>query len=155
MFGILLASFAAGCSANSSTSVSSSHSFEESGGCKEAVTSELPAWAADFADLPGRKIISSNQDVIGIIFANTLCAPAKAGDPSNKILWVVRLPRDDQPLIVKGRLSGSSEVATITEDGGSGPGEIYPTEMSVPLPGCWHMTLTWNGNADTIDLEYQ
>jgi hypothetical protein len=36
-----------------------------------------------------------------------------------------------------------------------GPGEIYPADVNVPAPGCWRMTLHWNGHADSIDLAYR
>ena len=36
----------------------------------------------------------------------------------------------------------------------SEPGEIYPSEIVVPSPGCWHFTLSWNGHTDTVDLWY-
>ena len=42
----------------------------------------------------------------------------------------------------------------LREPANSGPGEIYPSFVDVPLPGCWTFTLRWHGHTDTIDLPY-
>jgi hypothetical protein len=34
------------------------------------------------------------------------------------------------------------------------PGEIYPSEVSVPHPGCWDFTLTWTNRTDTVVLPF-
>ena len=36
----------------------------------------------------------------------------------------------------------------------SAPGEISPSIVDVPEPGCWRFTLEWDGNAATLDLSY-
>jgi hypothetical protein len=45
-------------------------------------------------------------------------------------------------------------VVSSTWPADSSPGEIYPSEIEVPAPGCWQFTLSWNGHTDTIDLWY-
>lgn len=122
--------------------------------CEDSGTAVLPAWAHEYTGFAGRKIVSTGQNVIGVVFADILRANVQSGQPSDKILWVVRQPRDHQPLIITGRLAGSNEQAKITQSGDSGPGEIYPTDVNMPLKGCWHLTLSWNGHTDTIDLSY-
>jgi len=37
----------------------------------------------------------------------------------------------------------------------SGPGEIYPSIVDVPQPGCWRFDLSWSGHRATVYLEYQ
>ncbi len=84
--------------------------------------------------------------------------PLRSGHPTNpsdKILWVMRRPRDGSSLTVVGRpLGNAAPEVTVTEPPDSTPGEIYPTIVDVPLPGCWQFTLSWNGNHDTIELHY-
>jgi hypothetical protein len=84
--------------------------------------------------------------------------PLRAGhpeDPTNKILWVVRLPRGGSPLAVSGRPVGSS-APTVAEQlpPDSSPGEIYPSIVDVPQRGCWRFDLQWHGHRDTMELPY-
>lgn len=85
--------------------------------------------------------------------------PLRAGSPQNpddKVLWVMRRPRDGQPLRLTGRLLGPAGPRTVssTWPADSAPGEIYPSIVNVPVPGCWRFTLTWNGHRDSVDLRY-
>jgi hypothetical protein len=88
------------------------------------------------------------------IFGN----PLRAGhpqNPDNKILWVVRLPREGSELTISGHPVGASApTVTLTESANAGPGEIYPSIVDVPKPGCWQFALGWNGHEDTIELKY-
>src|ERR1700704_5272742 len=34
-------------------------------------------------------------------------------------------------------------------------GEIYPSIVDVPRPGCWHVTLRWGPNTAELNLNYQ
>jgi hypothetical protein len=45
-------------------------------------------------------------------------------------------------------------VITVERPADSGPGEIYPTIVDVPFPGCWHFSLHWGPNQDAVDLLY-
>ncbi len=84
--------------------------------------------------------------------------PLMAGNPqpySDKILWVVATPRDGQPLRLTGHPAGATApVVSSAWPADSTPGEIYPSEIVVPAPGCWQFTLSWNGHTDIVDLWY-
>ena len=47
-----------------------------------------------------------------------------------------------------------SAVTHYVKSADSSPGEIYPSIVDVPSPGCWHFTLSWAGHHDEIDLLY-
>ncbi|HLY81532.1 MAG TPA: hypothetical protein VKQ71_01035 [Acidimicrobiales bacterium] len=84
--------------------------------------------------------------------------PLRAGDPqdrSNKILWVVRTPRDGSELVIVAHPLGSASPSVEQhESANSSPGEIYPSIVNVPKAACWQFTLIWHGNSDTMDLPY-
>lgn len=115
-----------------------------------------PGWAnsANTAPPPIVHAVSAKGEVAGFLFSY----PLMAGNPvpySDKILWVVRLPRDGQPLTVTGHPLGAPRPAVSTVwAADSQPGEIYPSEIQVPRPGCWTFTVAWNGHSDTLDLPY-
>jgi len=116
----------------------------------------LPAWTAPAgppASLP--YVVSAEGNLVGVLFGAPLQAPAATTGRTNKILWIVREARGGQPLMLTAhRIDGpGSEVAT-TEEADSSPGEIYPSIVDVPVPGCWHVTARWNGNTATVDLQY-
>jgi hypothetical protein len=115
-----------------------------------------PAWAVSSGAPTGLPyVIAEHGHAIAFIFG----FPLRAGDPTNpanKILWVVRSPRNGSDLVIHARpLHASMPVITIRQAANSGPGEIYPSYVNVPAPGCWQMTLHWNGRADSIDLAYR
>jgi hypothetical protein len=100
-------------------------------------------------------VLSAHGDVAGFLFAHPLVAPARPDGPNNKILWIVRLAREGQPLSLDGHpLSGAGAV-TMSQPADSSPGEIYPSIVDVPTPGCWHFVLRWAGHTDEIDLLYE
>jgi hypothetical protein len=33
--------------------------------------------------------------------------------------------------------------------------DVYPSVVDAPKPGCWHITLSWGPQTDTVDLQYQ
>jgi hypothetical protein len=82
--------------------------------------------------------------------------PLKAGRPEgNKILWVVGLPRNGSSLDVTGHpLNAVSPSIHLTFPANSNPGEIYPSGVNVPKPGCWRFDLAWDGHKTSIDLKY-
>jgi hypothetical protein len=84
--------------------------------------------------------------------------PLRAGnpsDPSNKILWIMRLPRHGSRLVIRATpLHAPTPVVTLTRPADSGPGEIYPSIVNVPRAGCWRLTLHWAGHEDTLDLAW-
>ncbi len=113
-----------------------------------------PAWAAENA--PGTRFVLGREgNALGYLFVDPLRA-GKATNPSNKILWYVRLPRDSQELRVAAHPRGAERpVVRATFPDGSGPGEIYPSATDVPEPGCWTFELTWGAHHDTVDLLYR
>ncbi|MDH2427401.1 hypothetical protein [Sphaerisporangium sp. TRM90804] len=126
------------------------------GGCGETPVREgrPPDWAT--VNAPGtRFVVGREGDVLGYLFTRKLRA-GKPTNPYNKILWYVRLPRGTDDLRYEGRPRGRSEpVVQGSFPPNSGPGEIYPSSIDVPAPGCWTFELTWGRNHDTIDLLYQ
>ena len=73
---------------------------------------------------------------------------------SNKILWVSRIAA--QPgsnlRIAAQRMQGSHPIGTpVPRMVTGGPG---PSIIDLPASGCWRLTLSWSGRADSLDLEY-
>jgi hypothetical protein len=122
-------------------------------GCGSPVqTGPLPEWArAGFSDdgsgVP--HVFGRRGDILGVLFGRTLSSPP-APDRSNKILWVSRVPvTPGGSLEITAQLDGTTETVTRTVAGGPGPSGV-----DLPAPGCWHFTLVWSGNTDTMDLTY-
>jgi hypothetical protein len=84
--------------------------------------------------------------------------PLRAGNPTgrrNKILWIVKQPRNGSPLrIVAHPLGSARPVVRLAFPANSSPGEIYPSYVDVPSAGCWRLTLRWAGHVDRIALRY-
>jgi hypothetical protein len=84
--------------------------------------------------------------------------PLRAGhpeNPSNKILWVVRQPREGSDLLISSHsVAQLQPIVTVRETADSSPGEIYPSIVDVPSRGCWQFTLQWHGHTDAISLPY-
>jgi hypothetical protein len=125
------------------------------GGCgaTRLLLGAAPGWASS-ADPPRlRYALAEHGAVAGFLFGYPLMArnPVPYAD---KILWVVSSSRDG-PLRVTGHpLGAGSPVVSSTWPPDSSPGEIYPSEVVVPTPGCWQFTLAWHGRSDTVDLLY-
>jgi hypothetical protein len=153
----------AGCSSSHPASNAASATHAAAGGCGATAVRRgtppgwtAPAWAASSGAPTGLPYaVAAQGHAIAFIFGY----PLRAGDPtnpSNKILWVVRSPRDGSDLVIHARpLHAGTPVITIRQAANSGPGEIYPSDVNVPAAGCWQMTLRWNGHADSIDLAYR
>ncbi|HEX2322897.1 MAG TPA: hypothetical protein VHJ18_28300 [Streptosporangiaceae bacterium] len=113
-----------------------------------------PLWAASANPPRIPYALAARRKAAGFLFGN----PLRAGhpeNPDNKILWVVALPRDGSPLRLTAHPVGATApVVSSTWPDNSAPGEIYPSIVNVPAPGCWHFTLSWNGHSDTVDLRY-
>ena len=118
-----------------------------------------PAWVTDAGAHNNPNFlpyaVAIPQTAAGFIFGY----PLRAGHPTdraNKVLWVVRFPRNGSPLNISGQLSGANAPAVhVTQLADSGPGEIYPSIVDVPQPGCWRFDLTWSTHLATVYLEYQ
>jgi hypothetical protein len=93
--------------------------------------------------------------MVAILFAQPLTSPP-SGDHSNKILWVARpssgasaSPVQDPALRIRATLADGSTVVTRVVPGGPGPSTI-----DLPSPGCWHLTLRWQGRTDVLYVAY-
>jgi hypothetical protein len=99
-------------------------------------------------------VIATPADAAGFIFGY----PLRAGhpdNPTNKILWVVRIPRDASDLTITAHPAGAAAPSVIVvQPANSSPGEIYPSIVDVPVAGCWHLDLRWAGHDAGVDLSY-
>lgn len=131
------------------------------GGCggTRILTGPPPGWNAQPAGFSGQPpslpyVVGGSDSVMGYLWARPLYAP-QSPSRSNKILWYVRYPRDGAPLHVTGKLrTDPSQTMSATFPAGSSPGEIYPSDITVPEPGCWSFTLRWNNHADHLSLPF-
>ena len=91
---------------------------------------------------------------MGYLWARPLYAP-ESPSHSNKVLWYVRYPRGGAPLHVTGHLqTDPRQRMSAAFPADSSPGEIYPSDMTVPKPGCWSFTLRWNSHVDHLSLPF-
>jgi Protein of unknown function (DUF4232) len=112
----------------------------------------IPSWARSAHPPAGvPRLLSSDGNVLAVLFSAPLSSPP--GDRGDKILWIVRLPRDGKPLVITATLPGTRAVH-LTFPANSGPGEIYPSGVEMPKPGCWHFVLAWNGHGSSMNLRY-
>jgi hypothetical protein len=136
--------------------VTPSSGVEATGGCGGTPVRDKPppGWAAS-ANPPDLPLVTANEgNLIGSLFAGRLRA-GHPENPSNKILWIVREPRQGASLRLTLRpVQGTAPEVALTRPADSGPGEIYPSIVDVPAPGCWRVTAEWNGNRATLDLLY-
>jgi hypothetical protein len=168
----LVFAFAVGCSSESAASSHASPTTQVTesmppdasivpGGCgaTHVYKGHEPAWLDEAGahnnphGLP--YVLAPQQTAAGFIFGY----PLRAGhpvNPTNKVLWVVRSPRNGSSLDITGQLSGSSGPGVhVTQPADSGPGEIYPSIVDVPQAGCWRFDLRWSGHQAAVYLEYR
>jgi hypothetical protein len=120
-----------------------------SGGISDA----LQKWAGNNAPSGVPYAVAHPATVAGFLFGAPLRAPGTGS--SNKILWVVGTPRMGD-LIVEGvPLGKTAPTVRYSFPANSGPGEIYPSGVDVPEPGCWSFTLRWAGQTAAIELLYR
>jgi hypothetical protein len=134
-----------------------------SGGCgvTKLYRGRTPRWTAPaFADSspgppPWPHALSQHGTVVAIVFGN----PLRAGNPTNhtnKILWIMHLPRRGSPLTIEATpLHATAPLVRHSWPPDSSPGEIYPSYLNVPAAGCWRVRLRWAGHTDWIDLHYE
>lgn len=110
-----------------------------------------PAWTAAARPPAGTRWVGGEHGlVVGMLFADP---PKSAQD--NKILWIVKFPRDGSPLQIRATLFGTRDTFALTPiPPDSGPGEIYPSGIPVPTPGCWILTMAWNGVQDSVAVPF-
>ena len=91
----------------------------------------------------------------GFIFGYPLHMPNADIGYSNKILWVVGVPRTGD-LVIDGVPFGKTAPSVhYSFPANSSPGEIYPSGVDVPEPGCWAFTLRFAGQTAQIELAYR
>lgn len=157
--GLLVCAAGAGTLAVASCGPSTNRSANLSG-CVPAPlqTGPPPPWAAAaFSNSsPGFRppyALASSDAVAAFMFAN----PLRAGhptNPSNKVLWVVRYPRNGKPLIIDARWTQDPSIdVRISRPADSSPGEIYPSQIDLPRAGCWKVTLSWGAHRASINLQ--
>lgn len=129
------------------------------GGCgsTDLLRGAVPTWldeAGAHNVPPVPYVIANGQTAAGFLFS----LPLRAGhptNPSNKILWVVRLPRSGSQLDLTAHpLSQLEPTVYETAPTGASPGQIYPSIVDVPQTGCWRFELAWAGHRDTVELQY-
>jgi hypothetical protein len=126
------------------------------GGCgpQPLLSGDVPSWTASANPPALIYVLGRHQQVAGFLFG----FPLMAGHPepfSDKILWVVRSDRHGAPLRLTGHpLNAATPVVRSSWPANSSPGNIYPSDIEVPSPGCWRFTLTWHRHTDTVDLWY-
>lgn len=152
----------AACDSVKSNSANHRHVAPVVGGCgtTQLFRGALPMWTASaFSDsgpgsTPWPDAISKHGNVAAIVFGY----PLRAGNPTgrtNKVLWIMKLPRLGSPLRIEARpVDAVKPLIRSTFPANSSPGEIYPSSVNVPKAGCWRLTLRWAGHEDSIDLHY-
>jgi hypothetical protein len=119
-----------------------------------------PAWtaAAWSESSPGFRIpyaLASN-DAAGAFFFLKALRAGHPSNPANKVLWIVRFPRNGNPLTITARLgTDPSEVVHTSWPANSSPGEIYPSIIDLPKAGCWRLSLAWGPHRARIDIEVE
>ena len=122
-----------------------------SSGCADVRPAVLPTWArAGFSDAEPRApfVLGHAGRILGVLFGYPLLAPPDPGR-GNKILWVSREVPPPGSLVIEARMDGRSTPVLREVSGGPGPSII-----DLPAAGCWHLTLRWSGQSDTLDLRY-
>jgi hypothetical protein len=130
---------------------------EVPGGCRSTPlgVGAFPAWTAS-AGVPGGVWLMSHEgNLVGVVFGHPLKAPPLSTGGQNKILWIAREPRNGSDLVLTLRPTGGGDAVTVQETANSGPGEIYPSIVDVPTPGCWQAVAEWAGHRATFELSYQ
>ena len=94
-------------------------------------------------------VIGDRGDIVAAIFGYPLAVSRPQGT-ANKILWVSKSSGPPGDLLIEAELDGPGTSAARRVPGGPGPSIV-----DLPQPGCWHLTLTWPGHTDTMDLIYQ
>jgi hypothetical protein len=118
-------------------------------------TGVLPTWAwAGFSnpEAGGVPFVrGTDGNIVAILFGGRLSAP-EAKDVSNKVLWVSRSEQKPlEPLVIEAQRAGTSQIVRREVPGGPGP-----SNLELPSPGCWHLSLSWDngGQHDSMDLVF-
>jgi hypothetical protein len=131
------------------------------GGCGSTtvLTGGIPdtliRWTGDNAPSGVPYAVARPATAAGFIFGYPLHAPSAGIGYSNKILWVVGIPRTGDLVIDGVPLGKSAPTVHYSFSANSSPGEIYPSGVDVPEPGCWAFTLHFGGQTAQIELAYR
>jgi hypothetical protein len=89
------------------------------------------------------------------LFVDPLIAGQRNDGQANKILWIVSAPHNGSELVIDGStVEGNTTIDSIRVPANSRPGEIYPSSIDVPEPGCWKLDLQWDSNSTSIFVPY-
>jgi hypothetical protein len=114
----------------------------------------LPAWVQEAGadNYPGQAdyVVAAPELAAGFFFADRLRSGAPQ-DLFNTIVWVTRTENRGLMTIT----SQHSNVGLALNAEPSGPGYIYRSVIGVPSSGCWHFTLSWDGNNADVDLLFR
>lgn len=111
------------------------------------------AWSASSPGFAVPYALATGNAAAAFFFAPTLRA-GHPSNPSNKVLWVVRFPRDGHPLTITARPSTDRAHFVRTQwPADSSPGEIYPSDVDLPKPGCWRLGLAWGTHRASVDVQ--
>jgi hypothetical protein len=128
------------------------------GGCNDTVINPPPAPGAGsaLATNPWVQLGSPNTGVIGYFFsARSPFLTAGASPPpgvSNKILWVEDDPTGGDLLILANPAGAAEPTVRLTVPPAGSPPGTYPSIISLPTPGCWHLAVSWADGRGSIDL---
>ena len=114
-----------------------------------------PAWTA-IAHPPKNTpyVVSEQGNAVGFVFTNPLHG-GPPGPTSNKVLWVVRTSDPvSGPLAINAAAPQGTSATPVTHQEPGIGGGAYPSITDVPVPGCWHFTLTWGKGKATAYLPY-
>jgi hypothetical protein len=115
----------------------------------------MPDWTATASPGPLAYALSHEANLVAGLFGYPLTVGRAASEGTNKILWIAREPREGQPLhLTIRRTDGTGPTVTAEEPANSRPGEIYPSIVDVPAPGCWRIVAEWAGHTATLELAY-
>jgi len=128
-----------------------------SGGCGStaAIRGAIPSWLDEAGGhnnpIGVPYVIAHPPQAAGFLFAN----PLRAGhpeNPANKILWVVRAPRNGPLTIDAHPLGAALPAIHVLQPDNSSPGNIYPSIIDVPTAGCWEFDLHWANSQAQLEL---
>ena len=122
-------------------------------GCQVPERGVLPEWARyGFSDPNPRAVFvrGAKGNILAVLFAQPLVAPAPPKGRNNKILWVARVAGPgSETLVIDARQDGTG--LRVRREVPGGPG---PSTVDLPAAGCWQLDLRWGPYTDSLALRY-